>query len=147
MRHSILYSVIVLAALTGCGKDKFETRPGLTFGNASTSTVYPGQRLVFSLNFTDKEGDISNTIFVQKIVTDCAGSNFEDTYTIPSFPSSSNQKGEIQVVFGYNAGNETLQIAPQCARDETAVFRFAITDKKNNTSDTITSPPIKIVYQ
>lgn len=147
MRHIMFYSVIVLLGLTGCGKDKFESKPGLKFEKVSSTTVYPGQTLVFTLSFTDKEGDISNMLYYEKNVADCPGSTFSETEPIPNFPSTSNQKGEIQFTFGYNAGNNTKQIAPQCQRDETAIFRFAIIDKKNNTSDTITSPPIKIIYE
>jgi hypothetical protein len=61
--------------------------------------------------------------------------------TIPTFPSSKNQKGELVITYPYTF------IAPKCQTNDTATFRFAISDIENHTSDTVSSPPIIIIYQ
>lgn len=145
MRYTILFSIFLFALLSGCSKDKFKTVPGLQFTSVNTTTLHNGELLQFTLAFTDAEGDITDSIFVQKIVADCANSNFGQLFPIPDFPSTTNQKGDLIITFGFNASPYS-QVAPQCGRDETAVFRFVLRDKENHASDTISSPPITIVY-
>lgn len=146
MKYSIICSAILTFFLAGCGKDKFETKPNLTFTSVNTTTLRSGQLLQFTLTFTDKEGDISDSLWVRN-VSDCGTSNFTTKYKVPNFPASSNQKGEIIFTLGFNAGTEFPDISPKCGRDETAVFSFVLSDLKNNVSDTVSSPPIKIIYQ
>lgn len=145
MRYLIILSAFAFL-FAGCGKDKFETKPHLTFNSVSTTELRAGQLLQFKLGFTDKEGDISNSLYVEKVVSDCGDSNWKEVYNLPGFPASSNQKGEVVFTLGFNAGTEWPDVSPKCSKDEIATFRFAIQDKENNTSDTITSPPIKIIY-
>lgn len=146
MRYRVLFCVVLLFAFSGCGKDKFETTPKITFSKVNTTELRAGQILQFTISFTDAQGDISDSIFVQEVVPECQASNFKQPYKVPEFPSTSNQKGDIVVTFGYNA-DPYPNIAPQCQKDETAIFRFALRDKAGNVSDTVSSPPIKIIYQ
>lgn len=145
MRYTILFSIILFSLMTGCTKDKFKTIPDLKFSSVNTTELRTGQILRFTLAFTDAEGDISDSIFVEKVVSDCPASSFAQWYPLPSFPTTTNQKGDLIVTFGYNA-DPYPSISPQCGRTETAVFKFALRDKAKNISDTISSPPISIIY-
>ena len=145
MRNCLLIAIILLFA--GCSKDKFGTTPTLKFEDVNTTTLTPGSLLQFKLSFTDKEGDISNSIYVKKIVPGCENSGFEQEYSVPSFPSTVNQKGELLISFSYNydiAGYPDVK-GPQCDHDDTATFQFVLKDVSGHTSDTITSPPILIL--
>lgn len=145
MRYTIIFSTLLFVILSGCGKDKFDTVPKLEFTSVNTTELRNGSILQFTLSFTDKEGDVSNKIYIEKTSPECPGEDFEQTYIVPDFPSTTNQKGEITVAFGYNAEGFP-DISPKCTKDETATFRFVLEDKAGNASDTISSPPITIIY-
>ncbi len=147
MRYPVLISIILFTLFSACKKDKFATIPSLKFKSVNTTTLQTGQQIQFVLSFTDAEGDLTDKVFVEEIVPNCKLSSFKDTYQVPSFPTSKNQKGDITVTFGYNTSNPGLaNISPQCQRNDTAVFRFALTDAAMHTSDTVSSPPIILVY-
>jgi len=142
MRNCLLIAIILLFA--GCGKDKFNTTPTLKLENVNTTDLHREQLLKFNFKFTDKEGDISNSIFVRKVVPGCNGSEFQQYYPVPAFPATQNQKGEIFVTFGYNISGYADVKGPQCNQNDTATFQFVLKDMEGNESDTITSPPIII---
>ena len=148
MRYTILFSIFLAAILVGCSKDKFGTTPTLKFKSVNTTELRSGGLLVFTLTFTDAEGDISDSIYAEKIVPYCPESSVSQSYSVPEFPTSKNERGDLTVTFGYNSSDPSYSnISPQCKMNDTAVFRFAITDKAKHTSDTITTPPIVLIYQ
>lgn len=147
MRYSILFSIFLFAMLAGCQKDKIGSRPSLKFKSVSTTVLPPGQLIRFTLSFTDAEGDLAGSIYIEKKEPTCIGSNFSEMDSIPAFPTSRNEKGDIVVTFGNNADPAYTNISAQCQRNDTAVFRFAIKDKANHLSDTVSSPPIIIIFQ
>ncbi|MEO6637299.1 MAG: hypothetical protein ABIN25_03415 [Ginsengibacter sp.] len=147
MRYPILISIFLFTLFSACKKDEFATAPSLKFKSVNTTTLRTGQQIQFTLSFTDAEGDLSNKMYVEEIAPGCALSSFTDSYPIPGFPSTKNQKGDITVTFGFNSTNIGLaNISPKCQKNDTAVFRFALTDLASNTSDTVSSPPIILVY-
>ncbi|MEO7961270.1 MAG: hypothetical protein ABIR19_06980 [Ginsengibacter sp.] len=145
MRYPVLISLLFIFVFSSCKKDKFNTIPALKFESVNTRDLYPGEQLQFTLSFTDAEGDVSNNVYIEEIAPGCAQSSFKDTYTVPDFPSTKNQKGEMKVIFGYNISGLS-NISPKCMRNDTAIFRFALQDKAMNVSDTIDSPPIILHY-
>jgi hypothetical protein len=148
MRYTILFSIFLFAILAGCKKDKLGSKPSLKFKSVSTTVLPQHQLIQFTLSFTDAEGDLNDSMFVEKVEPTCVNSNNSGTYIIPDFPVSKNQKGDLIVTFGNNPNDIAyFNMAPQCSRNDTAVFRFAIKDKANHVSDTVSSPPIIIIYQ
>ncbi|HUR10319.1 MAG TPA: hypothetical protein VM012_03070 [Flavitalea sp.] len=137
----LCFSTLFLISLA-CNKDKFQSKPTFTIKSINSDNIGPGQQLVVTLKFTDKEGDLAGArIGVQKVVPQCALSNFTDTnkYSISAdVPASNNQQGEIDVIFPY------IFINPFCTFNDTATFRFWVTDKAGNTSDTAASNTIVI---
>jgi len=147
MRHAVLFTILLCVIFTSCNKDKFNSTPSLKFKSVSSTVLPPGQLIQFTLSFTDAEGDLSDSIFIQKTEPTCALSNVPFYQIIPTFPTSKNEKGDIVVTFGNNASTSYPNISAQCQRNDTAVFRFAIKDKANHLSDTVSSPPIIIIFQ
>lgn len=133
--------------LAGCKKDKYKSTPSLEFKDVNTRELHSGQFLQFTLSFTDAEGDLTDSVYVQEIVSNCPAGGFTAWYPTPSFPASKNQKGDITVNFEYNVGAGYQNIPPKCQENDTAVFRFALKDKAQHISDTVSSPPIIIIYQ
>lgn len=112
----------------------------------NTKELRSGQIITFTLSFTDAEGDVvADSFYVEKFEPKCVASRFKSYYSIPNFPTSKNQSGEITVTYGYNNNTVPQQIkSPQCNRNDTAVFKFVLRDKEKNKSDTAASDPIVI---
>lgn len=145
MRNYLIITIAVFI-LAGCGKDKFKPTPSLTFKSVNTTELHKEQLIRFTLEFTDKEGDVSDSILVQKIVPNCPASGFEQYFLMPSIPESGDLKGEIVFTIGYNVTGYYDVVGPRCSEEDTATFRFALRDKKGHMSDTVSSPKI-IIYQ
>ena len=146
MRYTIIFSIILAIGITGCGKDKFSTKPTLKFIDVNTTELRQGDIIQFKMSFTDKEGDISNQMFVKKVLLNCT-EGFSQNFVVPSFPSQANQKGDIFVTFGYSNDLAPVPIGKEfdCATDvDSAVFKFVLRDKAGNVSDTVSSPVILI---
>ena len=142
MRYTTLFSIFLFFIICSCTKDKFSSTPSLTFKSVNTTQLHSQQSLVFTLSFTDGEGDFSDTskIFTQEIVPNCSASNGDQLLTLPPFPTSKNQKGDILVTLSYN------DFPPKCSpQNDTATFRFALKDNAQHVSDTVSSPII-IIY-
>lgn len=144
MRKTLLFSILILL-FAGCKKDKYTTVPQLKYESVNTTTLNRNQNLVFTLSFTDAEGDLAGSLTVQKVVRICpngADGGFIQPYPLPAFPSTKNQQGNITVTFNYN------DVSPKCfPRNDTAIFKFVLSDKANHLSDTAVSETIFILNQ
>ncbi len=141
-------SAAAVVLLWACGKDRFTTRPQLTFKEAESYTIPRGGLMTFRLEFTDKEGDLGDSIFIQTITTRCAASNRRIGYPLPAFPASTKAKGEIEINFvnGQFVPGFVALPSPACGRPDTTTFRFWIRDNANNVSDTVqTDRPLIIL--
>ncbi|MDP4285272.1 MAG: hypothetical protein Q8891_12670 [Bacteroidota bacterium] len=133
-----------------CKKSQFSTTPSLKFENVNTKNLHPGEIIEFTLSFTYK-GDLTGNLLVQELVPKCSTDETDSIntiYTLPPFPASQQQKGEITVSYGYNVTGYSPITTPQCvSRNDTAVFRFVLKDDAMHISDTVSSPPVVIYYQ
>jgi hypothetical protein len=155
MRNTILIAVISLLFF-GCKKDTVTTKPTLTYKSANTTELFPDQLIEFKLSFTDKEGDLQDTMFIIQTGAKatnggtCVRRDLKLQYLFPQVPGSSMTSGDIKVSFanGVNIpGYQSLSIAPRCSsQDDTCIFRFVLRDKAKNTSDTVNSETI-IIYR
>ena len=147
MRYSILFSILILF-LASCTKNKFNTIPSLTFKSVNTSVLVNHQTIVFSLSFTDAEGDLSDSLYVEKKVLNCSNGSFKTKYPLPAFPTTKNQEGVIDVTFGYNVFTNPPPVdigSPQCQKNDTVIFKFVLKDKAQHKSDTAFSGKVVIV--
>jgi hypothetical protein len=144
-----LWLVLAFSAVFGaCGKDTYTTKPSLSFKDVNGTVFGNGSTLIFNIEFTDKEGDIQDSIWVQKITRTKGCTNFSDRTKIPSFQAISNLKGTFEV--GYSVGtslNSTYPILPGCPgnKNDTCYFKFWARDLAKNVSDTVVSPDIIIL--
>ncbi len=149
MRRSVLFFLFV-AGIVACNKDKFATKPSLKIKSVNGNFVPAGAVLSVDMEFTDKEGDVSNTLFVQKIrLNQKVVPTIRDTFSliVPEFPSKN--KGEILVDLEYNnylvsAINPPKTGTPPNERyeDDTLIIRFALRDLAGNVSDTVSTGTI-----
>jgi hypothetical protein len=145
MRYTILFASISLLII-GCTKNKFTTAPQLKYKSVNTTELHKGEIIVFKLSFTDGDGDLQDSIMVEKIEPTCTSSYFRQKYKLPLFPTTKDTEGEFEISFGYSVSNYPLLKAPQCNRNDTCYFRFMLKDKAQNTSDTVKSETI-IIYK
>jgi hypothetical protein len=147
----LIAAAFTVLCLTACQKDKFTTKPQLTFKSVNTQVLYPNQLIQFTIHYTDREGDIQNTIFyIQKVTLNCSatGSSFVDSMqlTPANVPKQNDAEGDVIVryLYGVQTGYATLT-GPRCAWNDTCYFRFALRDAAKNSSDTVMSPQIVII--
>ena len=141
-----LFFVLALVFLIACGKDKFTTKPQLRIKSVSTDVVPINGSVTFTIEFTDKEGDIKDTLFIgkvrlnKKVVPTIRDSFF---YVIPPYPDT--KKGDFIVNLNYIAIQSAI-IAPTIPgtnppqkESDTLLVKFVARDRDGNKSDTVTS--------
>jgi hypothetical protein len=134
-------SLIIL--LVACGKDKFETKPKLEIKDYNTRELFPSQTLTIRINYFDKEGDLGEAPVIgilKRLNLLPLGPDQDkvDTFRtfLPEFPDKGN--GEISFSLPYDFLKEST------VENDTLVFRFSVTDRAGNISDTVTSDQVVI---
>jgi len=147
MKAKILIVSVITILLAACNKDKFTTKPQLEFKSVNSFEVQPGSRLVITLKYTDKEGDIQDSIYIIKDVPNCLQDTFGRWYPIPSgVPDIRNAEGEIEITYSHLPDATFPLIGePSCGENDTCIYRFALSDRAGNISDTISTPPVVII--
>jgi hypothetical protein len=144
MKRILVFCLIV--AVVSCNKDKFQTKPQIKIKSTNYEEVVPKTgTLRINLEFTDKEGDVSDSILIVRERLNLKSPAVLPAlpYKIPAFPN--NSQGEIQVDLDYDFGL-TLGLSPipvpgsVPARNEpdTMNLKFVVSDKAGNKSDTAT---------
>jgi hypothetical protein len=136
---------VLLIVVLACNKDGIATKPSLKLKSVSTDFVPLNGSLQFVFEFSDKEGDITLPLGLEKISSTCPDASYIDTvkFGFPDIPGTKNTDGTLEV----NLNN--INILPiRCHGQDTvelAVFKFWIRDDAGNVSDTVTTEPITIV--
>lgn len=121
-----------------CSKDKFESKPKLEFAEYD-KFVDAGGILKFRINFFDKEGDLNKGSFLairQRLNNNPPippSSYLAETYPsqLPDFPAK--DQAEILFQLDYTRLNESS------IQNDTMRFKFVVTDRAGNESDTLVS--------
>jgi len=147
MSTKILVAVIVFFFLAGCSKDKYTTKPQLKYKGVNTRTLNRNETLTFTLEVTDAQGDIQDSIWVQEVVKNCAESGGTARYKMPDFTAVKDLKGDIEICYAYGIGRGCPDIyEPKCpGKNDSATYKFWIQDKAKNVSDTVTSDQVVII--
>jgi hypothetical protein len=131
-----IFIISLATLLTACGKDKYETKPLLKFKEYDR-IVDSARTLTIRINYFDKEGDLDDApiIGIKERLNNFPppSVNLGDTFRVnlPAFPPK--DFGEITFQLDYSRLDESTQ------QNDTIRFRFAVTDRGGNTSDTITT--------
>ncbi len=107
---SILSISVLFILLLSCGKDKFETKPQIKIVSVTDKHVPFNGGLDVTLEFTDKEGDVNDSLFIIRERLNRRGPLVRTAlpYKIPTFPNTS--KGEFFVSLDYRT--LTLNVSP-----------------------------------
>ncbi len=150
MKTKILILLTFATFFYACKKDAYTTKPQITFKSASSTALKQGDIVTFQIDFTDKEGDIQDTLWVEKVSRTCpttAGVQFISKNKVPNFTATTQLKGILEISFVYNSNIAGISSIIGCSnKNDTSYFKFWLKDKAQNRSDTITSPDI-ILYR
>lgn len=149
MKNRLLSILVLVLLIIGCNKNGFNTKPSIKIKSIAPTVVDINGTLQIDLEYTDKEGDIDNSIWIQKIrLNKVQVPTIRDSFTlsVPDFPGKS--KGSIRLAFDYQ--NYLVSAinppgAPANPEPDTLIIRMALTDKGNNTSDTLSTDKIVII--
>ena len=147
MPTKILVAVIAICFFAACSKDKYTTKPQLKYKSVNTRTLSRNQTLTFTLQVTDAEGDLQDSLWVQEIVKNCADGGGTVRYKMPEFTSVKDLKGDIEICYAYGINRGCPDIyEPKCpGKNDSATYKFWIQDKAKNVSDTVTSDQVVIL--
>ena len=157
MKAKLLYLFLFAALFTACKKDNYTTKPQIKLKEIKTANVQSGGGtngaiLEFELEVTDAEGDVQGEIYIDKVYAGqnptCSTSStiIGLIYPVPEYPGSANQKVLLRVKFANISLPGYAIITNQCTDPDTSYFRFAITDKAGNTSDTLRTEAILLPF-
>jgi hypothetical protein len=146
MKTKILILLAIPVMFYACKKDTYTSKPQISIKEISSTVLHQGDLLVFEIAFTDKEGDIQDTLWVKKISRTCPSNTFLDVNLVPDFTPTPNLKGTLEIGYSYNASNQQYRSIAGCGtKNDTTYFKIWLKDKANNVSDTISSQDIVLL--
>ena len=149
MKTKILILLAIPVIFYACNKDTYTTKPQISIKSVSSTLLKQGDILLFNIGFTDAEGDIQDTLWVQKISRTCPqtpGAQFISRNRVPNFTPTAQLKGILEIGYAYNANVPGYSPIVGCGtKNDTAYFRFWLQDKNRNVSDTISSENIVLL--
>ncbi len=141
MKTKLLILLAIPVIFYGCTKDSYTSAPQISIKSINSSKLSTGDLLLIDINFTDKEGDISDTLWIQKFSRTCpntAGVQFTSANKVPDFTATSNLKGVLEVGYAYNSNINGYNTISGCGnKNDTAYFKIWLKDLANHVSDTI----------
>ncbi len=156
MKAKLLFLFLFTTALAACKKDKYQTKPSLELkevkvGGIQDAAGTVGSTIEFEITVTDKEGDVEDSIFIDKVdaTGKCAGNNLlRDIYKIPDYPNNANQKVTFKVRYAtINVLGYGLLGGASCPpRKDTSFFRIVVSDKAGNKSDTLKTGAVALPF-
>ena len=143
MKTKILVSVVLAVLVWACSKNTYNTKPTIKIKSISTNVVQPGDGITIQLQVSDKEGDVTDSLFMNRIrLNQKVRVTLRDSiyFQIPDAPNSPD--GIIQLDLDYN---NYLAAAQNPLENDTIAFHFSLKDKAGNVSDTVISDPIVVI--
>jgi hypothetical protein len=145
MKARILLAVIIVFGIIACGKDTVETKPQLEYLSRNPDVVQVSQPLRLNIEFRDKEGDVSDTLFIvrQRLNKKSPAQLPASFYLIPDFPKT--DKGEFEITLDYQfhliTGFTAIPIpgtgTPPKKEIDTLRIKIVARDLGGNKSDTL----------
>jgi hypothetical protein len=130
--------LLLATVLVACDKNKLETTPVIEIKNINTTEVLPGQELVITLLYKDKEGDLGGGLITyirnrlnSKPISDPASNDKADTVQriLPNFPKTTSGDIELKI--------DNAFMTEDPFENDTMIFKIFVVDAANNVSDTI----------
>jgi hypothetical protein len=146
MKTKILVSLVMVLFFAACNKDKFNTTPTLKLISVSSNVIPNGGTLRIEVQVTDKEGDISDTLYLKKIRTNkIVRATIRDSLQFAIPQADKIRDGIIQLdlqyqnhlVSAFNPGNPPV--------NDTLNLQIAVRDQAKNRSEPLTISNIVVI--
>jgi hypothetical protein len=146
MKTKVLVALMAVFFLVACKKGGFDTTPTLTLKSVGNKVVSQGGFLRVEFEITDKEGDISDTLYFKKIrLNKRTTATVRDSlaFSIPSAPKTTD--GFIELNLQYQ--NHLISaISPGNPRqNDTLNLQFTVRDKAKNRSTPVTVENVIVI--
>ena len=151
MRRFLVVLLVIAVVSGACDKTKFQTKPTLTLKSQNGDIIPSGSALVLDFEFTDKEGDVDDTLYIKKFRTNVIKvPTIRDSFAlpVPTFPK--HYQGEIRATLDHgfyliSAINPPKDPLTGKNVSDTLMIKFALKDRQKNISDTVTVGPIIVL--
>ncbi len=144
MKVKILIAFIAAFVIIACNKDNYQTRPSLKLRSISGNILPVGGILNISLEYTDKEGDLSGDTLLsirnrlnRRPIPPATASPDTLHNSIPTFPKEMKGQFQVQLPWQYLHQSDI--------ENDTIVLKFVAKDNGGHISDTITTGKIVIL--
>jgi hypothetical protein len=131
------------AFVISCDKDKFETKPTLEVVETSSDYVPKNGDLRVRLEFTDKEGDVTDSVILLRQRMNLKNTVISNPikYSIPTHPAITKADIEVNLEYvnGLTFGFPAINIPgtnPTQYEPDTLQLKFVVRDAQGNKSDT-----------
>jgi hypothetical protein len=148
MKKGVLLGLSSIILSSACDKGKYETKPTLKLKSINGNVIPQNTSFVVQFEFTDKEGDVDDTLFVVRQRLNLKGQVTMPVlkFQVPQVPHQS--KGEIKADLDYNrfltVGMLPVGSFPNFEPD-TMMYHFVLKDRADNLSDTVHVGPIYVM--
>ncbi len=142
--------VAVCVLMITCSKDKYTSQPHLDLQLINGSSFSSVSDIKFKFIVTDKEGDIQDTMWVQKLSLTCPNdenAKIPTPYLMPLFTGTKNLKVELDINYTYGSDIGAFPSIYRCEslKNDSLYFRFWMSDRAGHVSDTVTSETITLL--
>lgn len=153
MKFILLLFTAFVVIIIACNKDKFLTKPTIKIKSLNTEFVPLNGNLIITLECTDKEGDVQDSvIIIKKRLNKRVVPTLRDTlrYKFPVFPNTPRTEVvatlDYQTILSASSPPNIPGTNPPQKELDTLILKLAVRDRAGHTSDTITTNRI-IVYR
>ena len=153
MKFILFVLTAFVVTVIACNKDKFLTKPTIKIKSLNTEFVPLNGNLIITLECTDKEGDVQDSvIIIKKRLNRRVVPTLRDTlrYKFPVFPNTPRTEVVATLIYSdiYSAENppNIPGTNPPQKELDTLILKLAVRDRAGHTSDTITTNRV-IVYR
>ena len=152
MKIRIWLALVIVLGMISCDKGKFETVPQLTLRSKTPEVVPVNGTLRLNIEYTDKEGDVSDSLFIVRQRLNVRGpiQLAPSPYDVPDFPHT--DKGEFEISLEYQIGLifglPPLRIPgsnPVKNEIDTLRLKIVAKDKAGNKSDTLVVDNVYVI--
>jgi hypothetical protein len=151
MQKLVVFSSLLLLVLFACNKDKFNTTPTLEIKSISPNPVPQNAPLTIELEYTDKEGDISDSIFIKKIrLNQRVVKTLRDSFWLQMPGDAPDKtKGTIRLTLDYQSYVISAENpgSPPNAVPDTLNIQIKLQDKAKNVSEPVETGTIVVLRQ
>ena len=148
MKVIVIIAFIAAIVIIACNKGNYQSKPTLKIKSLNGNIIPPGGTLNIAIEYTDKEGDLSQDTLTsirvrqnRRPLPSSSGISVDTLHNIiPKFPEK--VKGEFDVAFDW-----ATYLHQSDVENDTIIFKFVAKDRGGHTSDTVATEKIVILKQ